>query len=157
VLEWHRNEKISTTLWARIHLLSAALKRISLLRGWHLHDVPCFSRDWNVSRKNKNKNKIQVRRSLANAHDWTKFNNWNFTSKLFSRNQERGACSMSIQPTSGWSCRPRRLCCNLGRIEFFLKLLLLFFYFFIFFLKHFNPTEVAAAMLQPRSDWIFFE
>jgi hypothetical protein len=43
----------------------------------------------------------------ANAHDRTKFNNWNFTSKLFSRNQEQGACSMSIQPTSGWSCHVR--------------------------------------------------
>jgi hypothetical protein len=41
----------------------------------------------------------------TNARDRTKFINWNFTSKLFSRNQERGACSMSIQPTSGWSRR----------------------------------------------------
>jgi hypothetical protein len=39
----------------------------------------------------------------ANARDQIKFNNWNFTSKLFSRNQERGACSMLIQPTSEWS------------------------------------------------------
>jgi hypothetical protein len=39
----------------------------------------------------------------ANARNRTKFINWNFTSKLFSRNQERGACSMSIQPTFGWN------------------------------------------------------
>jgi hypothetical protein len=39
----------------------------------------------------------------ANACDRIKFISWNFTSKLFSRNQEQGACSMSIQPTSGWS------------------------------------------------------
>jgi hypothetical protein len=49
--------------------------------------------DWNVTEP------------PANARDRTKFINWNFTSKLFSRNQERGACSMSIQPTSGWSHR----------------------------------------------------
>jgi hypothetical protein len=63
--------------------------------------------------KKKIKNKkfnffFQVRQSLANARDRTKFNNWNFTSKLFSRNQEWGACSMSIQPTSGSSRRVRR-------------------------------------------------
>jgi hypothetical protein len=48
----------------------------------------------------------------TNARDRTKFINWNFTCKLFLRNQKRGACSMSIQPTSGWSCcvqqHPRR-------------------------------------------------
>jgi hypothetical protein len=37
----------------------------------------------------------------ANARNRTKFINWNFTSKLFLRNQEWGAYSMSIQPTFG--------------------------------------------------------
>jgi hypothetical protein len=44
----------------------------------------------------------------ANTRDRTKFINWNFTFKLFSRNQERGACSISIQPTSGWNHRIRQ-------------------------------------------------
>jgi hypothetical protein len=46
---------------------------------------------------------FQVRQFPVNACDQTKFNNWNFTSKLFSRIQERGTCSMSIPPTSGRS------------------------------------------------------
>jgi hypothetical protein len=44
----------------------------------------------------------------TNARDRTKFINWNFTCKLFLRNQKRGACSMSIQPISRWSRRVRQ-------------------------------------------------
>jgi hypothetical protein len=53
--------------------------------------------DWNATKP------------AANASDQTKFNIWNFTSKLFSRNHAgAGACSMSIQPTSRWSRCVRR-------------------------------------------------
>jgi hypothetical protein len=51
-------------------------------------------------KKKRKKNSIffQVRRSPTNVCDQTKFNNWNFFSKIFSRNQERGLAACQSNP-----------------------------------------------------------